>query len=61
VNDGVVIGEGGYKGAPDAEGGDSAASQGVLRNLGFTRGVEAEEEGMRVVSWEARRQDGQVA
>jgi RimJ/RimL family protein N-acetyltransferase len=101
LDEGVLIGEGGYTGGPDAdgaveigyaivpsrrgagyatefaralvdrafadprvttvrattlaEGGDSAASQGVLRNLGFTRGAEAEEEGMRVVSWEVRR------
>ena len=31
---------------------------GVTREV---EGMEAEEEGMRVVSWEARRQDGQVA
>lgn len=39
-----------------AEGGDSAASQGVLRRLGFNRGAESEDEGMRVVVWELRRE-----
>ncbi len=104
LDDGVVIGEGGYKGAPDgegaveigyaivpsrrgagyatefaralterafadprvsvvrattlAEGGDAASSQGVLLRLGFTRGAESEEEGMRVVGWELRRAAG---
>lgn len=103
-DDGVVIGEGGYKGRPDAEGGveigyaivpsrrgagyatefaralvdrafadprvkvvrattlaeggDSAASQGVLLRLAFARTSEAEEEGVRVVGWEARRPAG---